>query len=118
MIAYDNSRPGLVELTVSGTVTKDDITNVCARMERDIEVSGTVKVLENVAGFAGIGPAAIWQDLKLAFPLARKVSHVAVVADQAWIRAAAGFGRLFTSAEIRTFRTDELDAARAWLQAA
>ena len=118
MIAYDNSRPGLVELTVSGTVTKDDITDACTRMERDIETSGTVKVLENVTDFTGIGPAAIWQDLKLAIPLAKKISHVAVVADQAWIRAAAGFGRLFTSAEIRTFPAKDLDAARAWLQAA
>jgi hypothetical protein len=118
MVAYDNTLPGIVELTVSGTVTKDDITQTCTRMERDIATAGVLKVLENVTAFERIGPAAIWQDLKLALPLARKISHVAVVADQAWIRAMAGFGRLFTSASIKTFRREELEQARAWLRAA
>lgn len=116
MIAYDNSLPGLVELTVSGTVTAQEIEDVCDRMERDAAAAGSLKVLENVAGFTGIGPAAIWADLRKAWPLAKRVSHVAIVADQAWIRAAAGFGGLFTGATIRSFQPAELDEARAWLQ--
>ena len=118
MIAYDNSLPGLVELTVSGSVTAQEVEDVCARMERDIAASGSLKVLENVSGFTGIGPAAMWVDLRKAWPLAKSVSHVAVVADQAWIRAAAGFGGLFTGATIRSFEPAEIDDARAWLQAA
>ena len=115
MIAYEKTANGIVELTVSGRVTKDEVTAACERMARDIEEAGTVRVLENVVGFEGIGLAAIWEDLRLALPLARKIDKVAVVADQGWIRAAVGVGRLFTSAEIRHFAPGEAAAARLWL---
>jgi hypothetical protein len=50
-------------------------------------------------------------------PLAQKITRAAVVADVAWIRRLTDIGRLLTRAEVKTFRPDELDLARTWINA-
>lgn len=119
MIEYV-SDPGapVVEIKVEGTVTDADLRGAIAKMREDIEVGGKTRVLERIEHFTGIEPAALWTDITKATPLAQKITHAAIVSDAAWIRGATHLGRFLTRAEVRTFRPEEIEAARAWLREA
>ena len=60
-------------------------------------------------------PATI--DITLDVAVARKIKRAAVVADAGWIRASMHLARLFTKAEIEAFHVNELEQARAWINA-
>jgi len=118
MIRY-SSQPGtpVVEITVEGKVTDDDLKAVMLRLRDDLEQNGKTRLVEVIEHFTGIEPAAIWTDVKLGIPLANKVDRVAVVADQGWIRGMTHFGSFFTKAELKVFEPSEIDQARAWIVA-
>jgi hypothetical protein len=116
MIRYSTEpNSPVVELTVEGRVSDADLKAAIARLRDDLERNGKTRVLEVIRRFTGMEPQALWTDLRLGLPLAHKVSRVAVVADQAWIRAASHLGRFFISAELKAFEPAELDQARTWI---
>jgi hypothetical protein len=117
MIQYhtDPDSP-VVEISVEGKVTDHDLREAIALMRDDLEQRGKTRVLERIEHFTGIEPKALWTDLTVATPLARKITHAAVVADAAWIRGAMHLARFFTKAEVKAFRLDEMEQARAWIQ--
>lgn len=116
MIRYSTEpNSPVVELTVEGRVTDADLRANIERLRDDLERNGKTRVLEVIQHFTGMEPQALWTDVRLGLPLAHKVTHVAVVADQAWIRAATHLGRFFTTAELKVFAPAELDQARTWI---
>jgi hypothetical protein len=119
MITY-STEPGspVVEIKVAGHVTNDELESAMSRLRVDVEQNGKRRILEIIEHFTGIEPAAIWTDLSLGVPLARKVDRVAVVADQGWVRAFTNIGGMFTQAEVRSFEPAELDQVRAWIGSA
>ena len=118
MIRYtSHPESSVVELAVEGRVTDAELRASIGRLSEDLERNGKTRILEVIQHFAGIEPQAIWTDLKLGLGLVDKVSRVAVVADQAWIRAACHLGPLFTRAEVKCFDPTKLNQARAWIAA-
>jgi hypothetical protein len=117
MIRY-STEPGspVVEITVHGHVSNDELKASIERLREDLETQGKTRVLEIIEQFTGMEPSALWTDITLAMPLAQKVSRAAVVADQGWVRGVSRLGRLFTRAEFKVFGADELAAARAWIR--
>lgn len=119
MITYKTAPTSpVVEIHVSGNLTNADSTARITQMSEDIELRGKTRVLEFIEHFTGIEPSALWTDIKLGAPLAKKITHVAIVADQAWVRAVTHIGVLFTSAAIRVFEPGQVAEARAWISAA
>jgi hypothetical protein len=118
MITYttDAASP-VVEVHVSGQVTNAELEACIRQMRDDVELRGKTRILESIEHFTGIEPAALWTDLKLGVPLANKVTRVAVVADQGWIRAMAHLGVVFTRATVKIFEPSELAQAREWIAA-
>jgi hypothetical protein len=117
MIRY-STEPGspVIELAVEGTITNTDLTANMERLREDLE-SGKTRLIEVINNFHGMEPAAFWTDLTHAPALARKVTKVAVVADQAWIRGMTALAPLFTRAEVKTFGPEQLGEARSWIAA-
>jgi hypothetical protein len=118
MIAY-HTDPGspIVEISVEGKITDHDLREAIERMRSDLELNGKTRVLERIEHFTGIEPKALWTDMTLGLPLARKITRAAVVADAGWIRASMHLARFFTKAEVKAFHVNELEQARAWLNA-
>jgi hypothetical protein len=107
----------VVEIHVTGHVTNADLEGAFARMRDDMELTGKTRILEVIEHFTGIEPSALWTDIKFGIPLASKVTRIALVADQSWVRAVAHLGRLFTKAEIKSFEPGQLEEARQWIAA-
>jgi hypothetical protein len=115
MIRYSTEPDSsVIELAVEGTITNADLTANIDRLREDLE-NGKSRLIEVISNFTGMEPAAFWTDLTHAPALARKVTRVAVVADQAWIRAMTGLAPLFTRAEVKTFAPEQIGEARSWI---
>ena len=107
----------VIEIHVSGAITNTELTERMLQMHEDVELHGKARILEFIEDFTGIEPSALWTDIRLGLPLANKVTHVAIVADQAWVRAVTHLGGLFTRATIRIFEPGQEAEARSWIGA-
>ena len=118
MIRY-STEPGspVVEITIEGSITNKDLEETINALHAEFDQNGKSRVIEIIRHFTGMELAALWTDIRLGVPLARKIERVAVVADQTWIRQFAELGRLFTRAELKVFAPDDLAQARAWITA-
>jgi hypothetical protein len=118
MIRY-STQPGspVVEITAEGAITNQELEETIKGLQAEFDQNGKTRVIEIIQHFTGIEPAAIWTDIRLGVPLARKIARVAVVADQRWVRQLAELGHLFTRAKLKVFAPAELGQARAWIEA-
>jgi hypothetical protein len=107
----------VVEIHVTGHVTNEELRGAMTRLRGAVEDGSKSRILEIIKHFTGIEPAALWSDIELGIPLANKVTHIAVVADQSWVRAVTHLGQLFTKAEIKIFEPSQETAARQWVAA-
>lgn len=118
MILYQSTPDSsAIEISVEGKITDQELRAAIERMRGDLELHGKTRVLERIEHFTGIEPKALWTDLTVGLPLARKVTRAAVVADAGWIHASMHLARFFTRAEIKAFHLNELEQARAWINA-
>lgn len=117
MIVYHTEpHSQVIEISVEGKITDHDLRQAIERMRSDLE-NGKTRVLERIEHFTGMEPKALWTDLTLGVAVARKVTRAAVVADATWIRASMHLARFFTQAEVKAFHVNELEQARAWINA-
>ena len=107
----------VVEISVEGHITDSDLREAIERLRADLELNGKTRVLERIEHFTGIEPRALWTDLTLGVAVARKITRAAVVADARWIHASMHLARFFTRAEVKAFQVNELEQARAWVNA-
>lgn len=105
----------VVELTVSGRITRDDYDSVIDRIQTFIDAHDTIKLIEIIESFEGFDPSVIWPGIKFDVKNVRHISHVAVVSDIGWIGPLSKAAGALVSTKLRTFDRDQLDAARAWI---
>lgn len=118
MILYHTTPDSpVIEISVEGKITDHELREAIERLRGDLEQNGKTRVLERIEHFSGVEPKALWTDLTLGVPVARKITHAAVVADAGWIRASMHLARFFTKAEVKAFHVSELEQARAWISA-
>ena len=108
----------ILEFTLDGSLSREEFDEIVEKAEEMIEAHGKVKIIEIVRHIGKIEPSAIWADLKWEPRHLKYFTHVAVVADQKWIEWIAAACKVFISAEMRVFHLDELEEARAWIDAA
>ena len=118
MIDYVMTGPDTLEVTVGGHITKGEIEKLWARLDAELPREGKLKVLEIIDQLHGIEPMAFFEHLHRAFPKIHRFSRAAIAADQNWVAAVANFAGMFTTAQVKTFPRDQVEAARAWLAGA
>lgn len=107
-----------VEFVVDGRVTKNDFVVVADMIDGVIDKYGSVRLLEVVKRIKGFELAALWEDIKYVPRRLHRFSHVAVVADERWMRGIARVIGKVLPGTIRTFTLSEIDEARNWLATA
>ncbi|MEO6782567.1 MAG: STAS/SEC14 domain-containing protein, partial [Bradyrhizobium sp.] len=65
--------------------------------------------------FTGFELESLWDDGKFGLKHWRDFSKIAVVVDQAWMRAAVSMFAPFFHGEVRLFELSELPAAKDWI---
>lgn len=116
MIEYrNNPNNNIVEISVAGKITEQDLDQVVSRLKADIEKHGKLRILEEIRSFDGIDPIALWKDVRFGFAYINNFTHAAVVADAKWMRTFAEAVGSILSAEVKAFEASEMEAAQMWL---
>ena len=116
MIEYrNNPNNNIVEISVAGKITEQDLDQVVSRLKADIEKHGKLRILEEIRSFDGIDPIALWKDVRFGFAYINNFTHAAVVADAKWMRTFAEAVGSILSAEVKAFESSEMEAAQMWL---
>lgn len=108
----------LVTIEYSGSLDAEEM-KACRRvLERVVDEHGSVRLLARYGevDVRHIEPKAIWEDLKN-IPVIRHVERCAIVAHQDWLRRISDLAGHAIPGEIRTFDTDQVEQARAWVMA-
>ena len=106
----------IVEFTIDGAISAAEFDDVIARFEASIARHGKIRVLEHVRSLGGVPPSKWCQDVKFGFKHMRDITRAAVVAETKWIEIFANLVNPFLAAEVRYFKSAEIDRARAWLR--
>jgi hypothetical protein len=85
------------------------------RARRIVEREGALRLLVLVERIGMLEALSLRSRLPLARDLAPHVERIAVVGDQRWLRGALAAAPDGGRAEVRLFRSGELEAAWAWL---
>jgi len=112
----DGMPPTILAIEATGKVTRDDYHNVLIPKVEAMLAKGPIRMLYVIGkDFAGFELEALWDDGNLGLKHRRDFSHVAVVADQLWLRAAVSMFMPFFHGEVRTFGLSQLPAAKDWI---
>ena len=103
-----------------GRVTRQDYDKVLVpAVMKALETHKKVRLYYETAGdFAGIEPAAMWEDFKVGMEHLTRWERVAVVTDVDWIKHTMQFFSFLMPGSMKMFSTAEAAQAREWLLAA
>lgn len=102
-----------LEVSLGGKLVKEDYNAFVPAVDEAIKTHGKIRMLVVMHDFHGWTASAAWEDTK--FGARHFRDRLAMVAETKWRRGMAVFCRPFTTAKVRYFEHDQIDAARAWL---
>lgn len=106
----------VLEVQVSGKLTKEDYLTFAPRVEQLIEQHGKIRVLVYLSDFHGWNAGALWEDIKFDWSHFSDIERLAIVGESSWQKGMAVFCKPFTTAEIRYFDHEKLAEAREWIR--
>ncbi len=110
----------VVAVTVSDKLTSVDLSAMMDRIEAAMAAHETIHVYVETRSLDGIEIAGFGAHVARAMPMLRKLrrfGRVAVVADQAWVRAGSRLeSALLPGVSYRVFLPAERDEALAWVR--
>lgn len=119
MITYTSLSPRALEAVIEGRVTKEDVREAFARMGALMDAAEKVDMLADVRAGVHIELAALGEEMRHLSQVGRLLSQmdrVALIADQAWVRAAGRIeSHLLPSIDYRVFTRAEAAEARAFI---
>ena len=108
--------PNVLAIEASGKVTHEDYRNTLIPKVEAMLAMGPIRMLYVIGKeFTGFELEALWDDGNLGLEHWHDFSHIAVVADQVWLRAAVSMFMPLFHGEVRTFGLSQLPAAKDWI---
>lgn len=122
MLEFIDSPDDVLALTITGRITGTELTPTMERLKQAMARHDKVHVFVETRALDGIEISDLPAYLAEAIPMFGKLRHfgrVAVVADQAWVRAATRVeSAVLPGISYRVFDPEERDEALAWVQGA
>lgn len=113
-----NRERKILEINVTGKLTKADYEQFVPEIERLIEAHGKLRVLLAMHDFHGWTAGALWEDIKFDARHFSDVQRLAILGETRWQKGMAAFCKPFTTAKVRYFDYNQPGAAeqaRSWL---
>ena len=111
----ESSDNGLLEVKVSGKLTKEDYERFEPAVEKLIANSGKINILFVMHDFDGWEVGAVWEDIKFAAKHCRDIEKLAMIGEKNWEKWMATLCKPFTMSTIKYFDVSEEEAAWSWL---
>ena len=119
MLEMIDSPDDAIALKMSGKIVGADLDRIMDRLDAIMASHGKVHVFVETHQIDGIKLSGLPAYMSRALPLFRKLDRfgrVAVVADQAWVRAGTRLeSAMLPNISYRTYMPDERDEALAWV---
>src|ERR1700677_4411284 len=103
VILHEEAGGKIIEVKLSGKLTKEDYEDFLPEVERLIKQHGKVRMLVKMHDFHGWTLGGLWQDLKFDVKHFTHVERLALVGDSKWEAGMATFCKPFTTAKVRYF---------------
>jgi len=116
LVLRETPDQNIIEVELSGKITKEDYERFAPELERLIRQYGKIRVMVIMRDFHGWRMGALWQDIKFDLQHFKQFEKIAFVGEKKWQEWMSNICLPFTTGEIRYFRRDRLNEARAWLQ--
>ena len=117
-VEFHTDEKNIIDVTVSGILTKKDYESFMPDMERAIEQHGLVRLLFRMTDFHGWEIGAAWEDLKFDVKHHADIVKIAMVGENRWEKWMASLCKPFTKAQVQYFPAEKLDQAQEWIRAA
>ena len=118
MHKFLDSPDDVLALEMSGTITGDDLDAIMDRADAIMAAHEKIHVFVETRGIGGMQLSALPHHFSRALPLFGRLGRfgrVAVVADQAWMRAATRLeSAVLPNIRYRVYEPEERDEALAW----
>lgn len=116
---FIDSPDDVLAIKISGTITGEDLNAIMDRTDEALARPGKIHIFVETQGIGGMQLSALPHHFSRALPLFGKLDRfgrVAVVADQAWMRAGSRLeSALLPSISYRVVGPEERDEALAWV---
>ena len=120
MVDYLASAPDVIAVRIEGRLSRDEIMELVARMERALGENDKTHIFVEIADYHGFDWTALGEYLPHALGMLgkrEKFGRIAVVSDLAWIRwATRAESALIPGLSYETYRMDEREQALAWVE--
>jgi SpoIIAA-like len=107
----------ILEVSLTGKLVKQDYNTFVPAVDRALEQHGKIRMLVLMHDFHGWTASAAWEDTKFGVRHFCDIDRLAMVGETRWQHGMAIFCKPFTTATVRYFEHNQVDAARAWLAA-
>lgn len=111
------SQSNVIEVEINGTLSKQDCAALLPTVKERIIRFGSVRILVHLRDFRGWNLRAFDPNPGLGLQGDEEVEQVAIVGDRRWEHGMSLFCRRFRTVGLEYFEPDELNVARAWIQA-
>lgn len=108
----------LLVIRMTGKLHKDDYQHFVLIVEKAVQKNRKVRMLVQMHSFHGWDAGALWEDVKFDLQHFNHIERLAVVGEKIWEKWMATFCKLFTTATIRYFPSEQAAEARGWITAA
>lgn len=111
----DFTRNDLVAIQVEGKIDKKDYKELGELVENKGKDHEKINMYLEFKNIEGVTPKAALDDIMTYFKYVTRFNKIAVLGEESWGNLLASTSNEFYSAEIRFFRLDRKQEAKAWL---
>ena len=115
-LELDDPAAGILAYAVEGKVTTEEAKEVFERIKSAAAEGKKLRLYYEMHSFPKTEAGAILEKLKHVGTILRTLERVAIVGDQRWMAIYTTVFDPIMKAELRHFKTDEKDAAAAWMR--
>ena len=112
----DLQNPDIVGFRMTGTITEDEIKAWAARLDRQTNQPGKLRVYIEAEDIDSATTDAVMQDLKFDLTHLGDFEKAAFVSDETWTKLSTFMANLVPNLEAKQFSPDEKEQARHWIQ--
>ena len=108
--------PDVLAIEAVGAVTHEDYRTILIPKAEAMMAKGPIKMVYVIGkDFTGYELEALWDDGAFGIKHWHEFKRIAVVTDQAWLRATVSMFTPLFPAEVRLFNLSEISAAKDWV---
>ena len=106
-----------MEIDLHGKLSRHDFEQFVPDTEKLIARYGKIRLLVTMHDFDGWDIGALWEEIKWEAKHFNDMERIAIVGDEGWHQYMASVCQPFTTAKVRYFNLDQIEAAYTWVDA-